>query len=125
MERTRVNIVVGLFMVLGIVALAYLSVQLGRVSFLGGRGYVVTVDFPSVGGLKAGSTDVTINGQTYRLGGDIIVGVDGKSVTTAATLRDAVAKKRPGDAIVLDIYRGGKKLSIKLKLGNQPTSAVG
>jgi phospholipid/cholesterol/gamma-HCH transport system substrate-binding protein len=56
MERTRVNIVVGLFMVIGIAALAYLSIQLGRVSFLGGRGYVVTVDFPSVGGLKAGST---------------------------------------------------------------------
>jgi phospholipid/cholesterol/gamma-HCH transport system substrate-binding protein len=56
MERTRVNIVVGLFMVLGIAALAYLSIQLGRVSFLGGRGYMVTVDFPSVGGLKAGST---------------------------------------------------------------------
>jgi phospholipid/cholesterol/gamma-HCH transport system substrate-binding protein len=56
MERTRINIVVGLFMVLGIVALAYLSIQLGRVSFLGGRGYTVTVDFPSVGGLKSGST---------------------------------------------------------------------
>jgi len=56
MERTRVNIVVGIFMVLGIVALGYLSIQLGRVSFLGGRGYPVTVDFPSVGGLKAGST---------------------------------------------------------------------
>jgi phospholipid/cholesterol/gamma-HCH transport system substrate-binding protein len=56
MERTRVNIVVGVFMVLGILALAYLSIQLGRVSFLGGRGYMVTVDFPSVGGLKAGST---------------------------------------------------------------------
>ena len=56
MERTRVNIVVGVFMVVGIAALAYLSIQLGRVSFLGGRGYVVTVDFPSVGGLKAGST---------------------------------------------------------------------
>ena len=55
MERVRVNIVVGLFMVLGIVALGYLSIQLGRVSFLGGRGYVVIVDFPSVGGLKAGS----------------------------------------------------------------------
>jgi len=56
MERVRVNIVVGLFMVLGIVTLGYLSIQLGRVSFLGGRGYVVLVDFPSVGGLKAGST---------------------------------------------------------------------
>src|SRR5205814_835630 len=56
MERTRVNIVVGVFMVLGMVALGYLSIQLGRVSFLGARGYRVTVDFPSVGGLKAGST---------------------------------------------------------------------
>ena len=56
MGRTRVNIAVGLFMVLGIAALGYLSIQLGRVTFFGGRGYTVTVDFPSVGGLKAGST---------------------------------------------------------------------
>src|SRR5262249_13984471 len=56
MERTRVNIAVGIFVILGILALGYLSISLGQVSFLGGRGYVVTVDFPSVGGLKAGST---------------------------------------------------------------------
>ena len=55
MDRSRVNIAVGMFVILGIVALAYLSIKLGRVSFLGGRGYAVTVDFPSVGGLKAGS----------------------------------------------------------------------
>ena len=55
MDRSRVNIVVGLFVILGVVALGYLSIQLGQVSFLGGRGYAVTVDFPSVGGLKAGS----------------------------------------------------------------------
>ena len=56
MERTRVNIAVGIFVFLGILAMGYLSVQLGRVSFLGGGEYVVTVDFPSVGGLKAGSS---------------------------------------------------------------------
>jgi len=55
MDRSRVNIAVGVFVILGIVALGYLSIQLGQVSFLGGRGYAVTVDFPSVGGLKAGS----------------------------------------------------------------------
>ena len=55
MEHSRVNIAVGIFVLLGLLAMGYLSVQLGRVSFLGGRGYVVTVDFPSVGGLKAGS----------------------------------------------------------------------
>jgi len=56
MERSRVNIAVGIFVLLGILAMGYLSVQLGRVSFLGGGGYRVTVDFPSVGGLKAGSS---------------------------------------------------------------------
>ena len=56
MERTRVNITVGLFVVLGVLALGYLSVKLGRVSFLGGGGYVVFAEFPSVGGLKPGST---------------------------------------------------------------------
>jgi phospholipid/cholesterol/gamma-HCH transport system substrate-binding protein len=55
MDRSRVNIAVGMFVILGIVALGYLSIQLGQVSFIGGRGYAVTVDFPSVGGLKAGS----------------------------------------------------------------------
>jgi len=54
MER-RANIAVGVFLVLGILALGYLSIKLGRVSFLGSSGYIVTVDFPSVGGLKAGS----------------------------------------------------------------------
>ena len=54
MER-RANIAVGMFLVVGILALGYLSIKLGRVSLLGASGYVVTVDFPSVGGLKAGS----------------------------------------------------------------------
>ncbi len=55
MDR-RVNVAVGLFLVLGILALGYLSIKLGRVSFLGAGGYPVTVEFPSVGGLKAGSS---------------------------------------------------------------------
>jgi phospholipid/cholesterol/gamma-HCH transport system substrate-binding protein len=56
MERTRVNVAVGIFVLLGILALGYLSIKLGRVSLLGGGGYVVTVDFPGTGGLKSGST---------------------------------------------------------------------
>jgi len=56
MDRTKLHLAVGIFMVLGLLALGYLSVKLGRVSFLGGGGYAVTVDFPSVGGLKEGSS---------------------------------------------------------------------
>jgi len=54
MDR-RVNVAVGLFLVVGFLALGYLSIKLGRVSLLGTTGYTVTVEFPSVGGLKAGS----------------------------------------------------------------------
>ena len=56
MERSKLNVAVGVFVVLGILALGYLSIKLGRVSFFGGSGYLVIVDFPSVGGLKTGST---------------------------------------------------------------------
>ena len=56
MERGRVNVAVGIFVVIGILALGYLSIKLGRVSFLGNTGYTVTVDFPGTGGLKAGSS---------------------------------------------------------------------
>jgi phospholipid/cholesterol/gamma-HCH transport system substrate-binding protein len=56
MDRARVNVAVGVFLVLGILALGYLSIKLGRVSFLGSSGYVVSVDFPGTGGLKTGST---------------------------------------------------------------------
>ena len=56
MERTKLSLAVGVFMLLGLLALGYLSIKLGRVSFFGGGGYRVTVDFPSVGGLKSGSS---------------------------------------------------------------------
>jgi phospholipid/cholesterol/gamma-HCH transport system substrate-binding protein len=54
MDR-RVNVAVGLFLVVGLLSLGYLSIKLGRVSLLGTSGYAVVVEFPSVGGLKAGS----------------------------------------------------------------------
>jgi phospholipid/cholesterol/gamma-HCH transport system substrate-binding protein len=56
MKRSALDLGVGLFMLVGLVALGGMSVKLGRVDFLGNRGYVVSADFPSVGGLKAGST---------------------------------------------------------------------
>jgi phospholipid/cholesterol/gamma-HCH transport system substrate-binding protein len=55
MERTKVNVTVGIFLVLGILALAYLSIKLGRVSLFGSRGYLVSADFSTSSGLKVGA----------------------------------------------------------------------
>ncbi len=55
MRRSTLELAVGVFVLIGILALGWLSIRLGRVDFLGGGGYTITADFPSVGGLKAGS----------------------------------------------------------------------
>lgn len=56
MRRSALELGVGIFVIIGVLALSYLSIKLGRVELLGGRGYLVTADFPSIGGLKPGST---------------------------------------------------------------------
>jgi phospholipid/cholesterol/gamma-HCH transport system substrate-binding protein len=56
MGRSRVEVGVGIFLILGFLALGWLSIRLGRVEFFGGGGYHVTANFPSVGGLKTGSS---------------------------------------------------------------------
>ena len=56
MKRVELEVVVGLFLLVGILALAWLSIRLGRMQVLGLAGYVVYADFPSVGGLKQGAS---------------------------------------------------------------------
>jgi phospholipid/cholesterol/gamma-HCH transport system substrate-binding protein len=56
MKRSVLDLSVGLFVLIGMIALGWMSAKLGRVDFLGNRGYVVSADFPTVGGLKNGST---------------------------------------------------------------------
>lgn len=46
---------VGLFMIVGLVSLAYISIRLGKLEVLRKKGYAVYADFPSVGGLKPGA----------------------------------------------------------------------
>ncbi len=56
MKRFNLEITVGLFVVLGLLALAYLSVKLGQIQLGGGNTYTLTAVFPTVAGLQAGAT---------------------------------------------------------------------
>jgi S1-C subfamily serine protease len=73
-------------------------------------------------GLKAGTTSVTVAGETWHAGGDIIINADGHPVATIERLRDLIAEKKPGDSVDLEIYRGTKKLTVSVKLGRQPST---
>jgi phospholipid/cholesterol/gamma-HCH transport system substrate-binding protein len=55
MERARVEVIVGFFLLLGLLALGYLAVKLGKMEVIGGSGYSVYAKFPTVSGLRTGS----------------------------------------------------------------------
>ena len=54
MKQTRTEILVGIFVLVGILCLGYLAIRLGKLELLGNNGYVVYADFASVAGLKPG-----------------------------------------------------------------------
>ncbi|HJX30632.1 MAG TPA: outer membrane lipid asymmetry maintenance protein MlaD [Thermodesulfobacteriota bacterium] len=56
MKRIDTELLVGLFMIVGIACLAYLSIKLGRMEIIGDKGYKVYAEFPEIGGLKNGAS---------------------------------------------------------------------
>ena len=70
-------------------------------------------------GLKAGTTAVVVQGESYKVGGDVIVSIDGKPATDYEQLRDAVSQAKPGDKMKLEIYRNGSKKTITATLGQR------
>lgn len=54
MNHSRVEIIVGIFVLIGLVCLGYLAIRLGKVELFGNTGYIVYADFSSVAGLKVG-----------------------------------------------------------------------
>ena len=68
-------------------------------------------------------TRITAGGPAARAGlraGDIIVQVDNKQITGAATLADALLSKNPGDTVQVRVYRGSQQLTVKVTLGELP-----
>ncbi|MBA3244434.1 MAG: trypsin-like peptidase domain-containing protein [Actinobacteria bacterium] len=73
-------------------------------------------------GIKGGTSDTVVAGQSYTLGGDVIVAIAGKRVASLEELRDVLATHKPGDSVELEIYRGNKQRTLALTLGRQPAS---
>lgn len=55
MKKFDLELAVGLFMIVAIVCLGYLTIKLGRMEIVGGAGYKIHAVFSNSGGLKEGS----------------------------------------------------------------------
>ena len=73
-------------------------------------------------GLKGGTTEAVVAGESYRLGGDVITKVDGYPTASLERLRTVLSHRKPGERIAVEVYRGAKRLQLTIELGQQPTS---
>jgi phospholipid/cholesterol/gamma-HCH transport system substrate-binding protein len=116
MRQFKAEISVGIFVLAGLICLAYLSIMLGNVELWGGNYYELTANFESVSGLKTGATveiagvDV---GRVYRIKLDIKRGYTAKvflqikpgihlpddtvaSIRTSGIIGDKYVRLQPG-----------------------------
>jgi putative serine protease PepD len=73
-------------------------------------------------GVRPGRREVIVEGESWRLGGDVLVAVDGAPVATLEQLRALVARKRPGDKVRLELVRGESPVTVTAKLGRAPSA---
>ena len=70
----------------------------------------------SVAGLRAGRRVVVVGEKFYTIGGDIIVAINGETVTSSADITKALLKGRPGDVLKLLLYRKGQTVEVSVPL---------
>jgi putative serine protease PepD len=71
-------------------------------------------------GLQGGTTPVVVAGESYQLGGDLIVKAGGMDVASTEHLREIVSRHKPGDSIAIEYFRGSERRTADVKLGRQP-----
>lgn len=63
MKKIDLELTVGIFLLIGIFSLSYISIKLGKLEVLGTKGYVVYAEFEQAGGIKTGA-NIQIAGVT-------------------------------------------------------------
>jgi S1-C subfamily serine protease len=70
-------------------------------------------------GIRGGNRTVLAGLHELRLGGDVLVAVDGKKILSQVDLNLILNRMRPGETVTLTIYRGQQKMDVKVKLGER------
>jgi S1-C subfamily serine protease len=68
-------------------------------------------------GIRGGNKSVLAGLQELRIGGDVLIAMNGKEVTNQMDLNLLLNRAWPGDTVTLTIFRDGKKMDVQVKLG--------
>ncbi|MBB5063990.1 S1C family serine protease [Granulicella mallensis] len=76
-------------------------------------------------GLHGGTQKAWEGNTPVMLGGDLIVGADGQTITTPQDLSNVLNAHHAGDTISLVIFRGHQQISVKVTLSDAKETASG
>jgi len=71
-------------------------------------------------GLKGGNQRIQVGNMIVLVGGDIVVKADQKEVKTSDELIHYIREKKPGDTILLKVFRKDGLIDVKVTLGERP-----
>ena len=70
-------------------------------------------------GVRGGTTPVRYYQSVFNVGGDILVSVDGMTVSSLADLYSALEDNKPGDTVKMEFYRNTRKMSVSVALSDR------
>ena len=78
-------------------------------------------------GIRGGTVSTTSENGQVAVGGDIIVKIDGKEISSSEALASDIGEKKPGDKISIELWRAEgrrqvRKKTLKATLGQRPNS---
>ena len=71
-------------------------------------------------GLKGGDQKIQVGNMIVMVGGDIVVKADQKEVKTNDELIHYIREKKPGDTVLLKVFRKDSFIDVKVTLGERP-----
>jgi S1-C subfamily serine protease len=71
-------------------------------------------------GIHGGDRVAQAGMRRFYVGGDVLTAIDGQKIASRVDVDLMLNKKRPGDEVTVTLFRGGKKLDVKVKLGERP-----
>jgi S1-C subfamily serine protease len=74
-------------------------------------------------GLRGGGRTEQFQGREYDVGGDVIVAVGRTPVREETDVAEALVGLDPGSTVNVQVYRDGKRRTIRVKLGERPLDA--
>lgn len=71
-------------------------------------------------GLRGSDRSVTLNGQEFAIGGDVIIAWNGEAIANMPELQARVRRSQPGDEVTLTILRNGRQQDLTVTLEARP-----